>query len=105
MKKLTIALAMIALASGPLAGTTGSWTLKNTSSSYSSFLTASNWLNSYVPTNANDSLEFKVTSDNTKDRGNPSRGAIFGNVLWPTTSGEHVRIPFGAPQTSSGGLR
>ena len=90
MRKLMIALAVIALASGLLAGTTGSWTLKNTSTSYSSFLTASNWQDGYVPTNANDSLEFKVTSDNTNDRGNPASGAIFGNVLLPTTSGELV---------------
>jgi len=90
MKKLTIALAAIALASGPLAGTTGSWTLKKTSDNYSSFSAAVNWQDGYVPTNAHDSLVFNVTSDNTNDRswwyGGQSSGAIFGNVSLPKAS-------------------
>ena len=90
MKKLTIALAAIALASGPLAGTTGSWTLKKTSDDYSSFSAAANWQDGYVPTNAHDSLVFNVTSDNTNDRswwyGTQSSGAIFGNVSLPKAS-------------------
>ena len=71
-------------ACGVCTGTTGSWTLKKTSDSYSPFATASNWLDGYVPTNAHDSMEFAVTSDNTNDRSwtwnAGGTGAIFGNV-------------------------
>ena len=90
MKKLTIALGLSIAACGVCTGTTGSWTLKKTSDSYSPFATASNWLDGYVPTNAHDSMEFAVTSDNTNDRSwtwnAGGTGAIFGNVSLPKAS-------------------
>ncbi len=90
MRKLTIALASVAMASVLPAGETGSWTLKNTSDYYSAFETASSWRDGYVPTNAHDSLVFNATSDNTNDRswwyGSQSKGAIFGNVSLPEAS-------------------
>ena len=90
MKKVTIALGLSIAACGVCTGTTGSWTLKKTSDSYSPFATASNWLDGYVPTNAHDSMEFAVTSDNTNDRSwtwnAGGTGAIFGNVSLPKAS-------------------
>ena len=90
MRKLTIALGLSIAACGVCTGTTGSWTLKKTSDSYSPFATASNWLDGYVPTNAHDSMEFAVTSDNTNDRSwtwnAGGTGAIFGNVSLPKAS-------------------
>ncbi|MBO7687993.1 MAG: hypothetical protein J6V72_16520 [Kiritimatiellae bacterium] len=90
MKKRALMSICGVLASGLLAGTTGSWTLKNTSDNYSSLVAAANWQDGYVPTNANDSLVFAVTSDNTNDRswwwGGQATGAIFGNVALPTAA-------------------